>query len=131
MTKMDFRSRCNKRYPKVLDKSLSEIWVFQSDLDANGTIDLVFPVCDGNECAIHIVYNQQIGVCNGSGDQKCRNSDNLCIADPDFKLDFNNRAIIPFENFMQHRAILTTDQSFQGILPIPLRLGMERLTRGL
>lgn len=60
-----------------------------ADIDGDGSIDIVFPVCEGSKCSIHIVYNQQMGLCTknkeGTG---CRKANALCIADSNFKFDF-------------------------------------------
>ncbi|KAI9248624.1 hypothetical protein BY458DRAFT_536598 [Sporodiniella umbellata] len=35
-----------------------------ADMDGDGSIDIVFPVCHKSRCSIHIVYNQQMGLCS-------------------------------------------------------------------
>lgn len=65
------------------------------DLDGDGSIDILFPVCSGTKCQIHIVYNQQMPLCAKPEDSHqnsttCRQARNLCVADPDFKFDFDS-----------------------------------------
>jgi hypothetical protein len=55
----------------------------------------LFPVCSGSSCQIHIVYNQQMPLCTKPDNSHqnattCRNARNLCVADPNFKFDFDN-----------------------------------------
>ncbi|EIE92252.1 hypothetical protein RO3G_17059 [Rhizopus delemar RA 99-880] len=35
-----------------------------ADIDGDGSIDIVFPVCQSSGCSIHVVYNQQMGLCS-------------------------------------------------------------------
>jgi integrin alpha FG-GAP repeat containing protein 1 len=59
------------------------------DMNADGSIDIVFAACPSSEgsCSIHIVYNQQMGLCDGNT-TPCRDKSNLCVSDPKFKFDF-------------------------------------------
>ena len=79
--------------------------------DRDGTIDIVILSCAsvdtrsgiGNDCYIDIVYNQQKPLCStvgsapfsGGGGGKvgkrrnCREVEDLCSADPEFKFDFD------------------------------------------
>lgn len=52
---------------------------------------MVFPVCpsDGSTCTIHIAYNIQMPLCDGS-DTNCRDSSNLCVADNAFHFNLTN-----------------------------------------
>lgn len=73
--------------------------------DRDGTIDIVILTCGsvssttgvGNDCAINIAYNYQIPLCtntadNGihSGKRTCRPPQDLCTADPNFRLSFTS-----------------------------------------
>ena len=69
-------------------------------------MDLIFPTCEsfststgvGHGCSINIAYNKQKTLCvstapgaGGSGpDKNCRSPDALCVADPDFKFNFQS-----------------------------------------
>ncbi|KAI9301293.1 hypothetical protein BJ944DRAFT_257589 [Cunninghamella echinulata] len=35
-----------------------------ADMDGDGTTDILFTTCDGRKCMVHILYNQQIGLCS-------------------------------------------------------------------
>lgn len=62
-----------------------------ADIDGDGSIDIIFPVCKGTVCSIHVVYNQQMGLCSKSQENNatsCRKAQNLCVADPNFTFDF-------------------------------------------
>ncbi|KAL1405541.1 hypothetical protein Q8F55_009179 [Vanrija albida] len=67
-----------------------------ADINRDGAIDLVFPTCaktfpsrgTGSDCAIHIAYNVQAGLCSTeasqferNGDLKCRGWGDLCRRD--------------------------------------------------
>lgn len=59
-------------------------------VDGDGTTDIIFTTCDGRKCMVHILYNQQIGLCSktdGENLTHCRKSQHLCVSDPDFKFD--------------------------------------------
>ena len=74
--------------------------------DRDGTLDLIFPTCEsfststgvGHGCSINIAYNKQKPLCAsaspGAGglglEKNCRSPDALCVADPDFKLNFQS-----------------------------------------
>lgn len=67
------------------------------DMDADGTMDMVFPVCRHGACVIHVVYNQQIGICIDSLSRKCRDKNSMCSSDPEFKFDFDEKSPV-YEN---------------------------------
>lgn len=60
---------------------------------------MVFPTCTGEGCFINIAYNQQMPLCtttggltsSGAADKKrrCRDSTNLCVADPQFSFNLS------------------------------------------
>ncbi len=63
------------------------------DVDMDGTIDIVIPQCYPlNTCsedsAIHIISNKQIPMCASqiNPGSSCRRQQDLCVADPNFKL---------------------------------------------
>ncbi|KAI8368959.1 hypothetical protein BD560DRAFT_330475 [Blakeslea trispora] len=95
-----------------------------ADVDGDGSIDILFPVCQ-TDCSIHIVYNQQMGLCDPSQPESkgvCRKAQDLCVADPHFTFDFVNKntrdyVIYPIES------IRMTDVHFRGHLPVPVHAG--------
>ncbi|KAL1915364.1 uncharacterized protein VTP21DRAFT_6822 [Calcarisporiella thermophila] len=102
-----------------------------ADMDGDGTIDVVFPVCDGDHCSIHTVYNQQLPLCPASvrsTAENCRSVENMCIADPEFRLKFEYTAeeesyvVSPLKDVVPGK-VLMTDTSFKGVLPVPVRIG--------
>jgi integrin alpha FG-GAP repeat containing protein 1 len=62
-----------------------------ADMDADGTVDMVFPVCENQKCFIHIEYNSQMELC-GSRTENCRNPRELCTSDPEFSFHFGSKA---------------------------------------
>jgi integrin alpha FG-GAP repeat containing protein 1 len=102
-----------------------------ADIDGDGAIDIVFPVCVNNVCTIHIVYNQQMGLCRTSQENltTCRKAQNLCVADPNFKFDFTkpntqNYTVFDIDPYLDsNEYILTTDTNFRGKLPVPIHTG--------
>lgn len=59
-----------------------------ADVDGDGNIDLVIPVCEDGEChdgRIYILYNRQKRVCSDDLDEGCRSASSLCTADPNFE----------------------------------------------
>jgi len=72
-------------------------------VDRDGTIDMVFPVCEsvdsngvGHGCSINVAYNKQMGFCTaGLGErdkEACRRPDTLCRPDPNFKFDVSENS---------------------------------------
>lgn len=117
-----------------------------ADMDRDGTIDVVFPSCEGSECYINIAYNKQIPLCSekrgswfgvGPGDKNkeghaetCRDPEaNLCIADPQFSFDFtvskdnDQFARIPIKDITPERKLLITDNLLSPSIQLPLSLG--------
>lgn len=103
-----------------------------SDIDGDGSIDILFPVCVGTVCSVHIVYNQQMGLCSKSQENlnaSCRKAQNLCVADPDFKFDFskpNTKDYVIYDvdaHLEDKEFIRTIDGNFRGKLPIPIHTG--------
>lgn len=77
-----------------------------ADMNRDGTIDMVFTTCSsvssstgtGTGCEVHVAYNQQLPLCELStssgfrnGKKMCRQPDQLCAADPDFRFDLSDR----------------------------------------
>ncbi|CAO3681171.1 unnamed protein product [Rhizopus microsporus] len=101
-----------------------------ADIDGDGSIDIVFPVCEDSKCSIHIVYNQQMGLCTknkeGTG---CRKANALCIADSNFKFDFTkpnteNYVVYDINEYLNPKeTIFTLDNHFRGKLPVPVHTG--------
>lgn len=102
-----------------------------SDIDGDGSIDMVFPVCVGTACSVHIVYNQQMGLCSKSQENSgnCRKAQNLCVADPNFKFDLsqpNTKDYVIYDidaHLGDKEFIRIIDGSFRGKLPIPIHTG--------
>ncbi|CAO3685637.1 unnamed protein product [Umbelopsis vinacea] len=102
--------------------------------DGDGSIDILFPVCSGSSCQIHIVYNQQMPLCTRPDNSHqnattCRNARNLCVADPNFKFDFDNSNTQSYSVFdvasvlSNGEYIRMDDTGFKGSLPVPIRPG--------
>ncbi|KAG2182189.1 hypothetical protein INT43_007116 [Umbelopsis isabellina] len=102
--------------------------------DGDGSVDILFPVCNHNDCQIHIAYNQQMPLCDKSDDSHqnstaCRQAQNLCVADPNFKFNFDTSneesySIFDLKNVLANgEYIVMDDSSFKGSSPVPIRLG--------
>ncbi|KAG9301641.1 hypothetical protein G9A89_016711 [Geosiphon pyriformis] len=97
-----------------------------ADMDGDGTIDMVFPVCEekNKKCEIHIAYNKQIPLCSDNKSTNCRQATNLCTADDNFKFDFSqdrlNNAYVILQNIGN---LMILDKAFKGFLPVPIRIG--------
>ena len=69
-----------------------------SDVNADGTIDMVFAACPSgpSSCTLHVVYNIQIPTCSEEekeGEKRaglCRDARDLCRADSAFYFDFSS-----------------------------------------
>ncbi|CAH7682295.1 hypothetical protein PPACK8108_LOCUS15126 [Phakopsora pachyrhizi] len=62
-----------------------------TDIDRDGTIDMVFVACPSDdECSINVAYNQQIPLCTSGQRSNCRDPENLCTADPNFQFSFDS-----------------------------------------
>ncbi|CEP13272.1 hypothetical protein [Parasitella parasitica] len=102
-----------------------------ADVDGDGSIDIVFPVCHNNNCSIHVVYNQQMGLCSKTQDTSttCRSAQHLCVSDPAFTFDFskpNTQNYIVFDidaHLDGDEYVLTEDGNFRGQLPVPVHTG--------
>ncbi|KAJ3351397.1 hypothetical protein GGF32_004292 [Allomyces javanicus] len=68
-----------------------------ADMDANGSLDAVFPVCTADHCDLYVAWNRQMPPCSAKtpAGTVCRPMSDLCSADPDFVLDFANPMIVP------------------------------------
>lgn len=103
-----------------------------ADVDRDGTIDMVFPVCSSSGCSIDVAYNHQIPLCSSTQDlesvEPCRDAQQLCHADLNFSYDLSlgSSAYSSFslEDILPSRPyIVTEDSSFAGQLPLALKLG--------
>ncbi|KAL7335883.1 hypothetical protein PS15p_201296 [Mucor circinelloides] len=102
-----------------------------ADIDGDGSIDIVFPVCQNKVCSIHVVYNQQMGLCSKSQEASttCRSAQYLCVADPNFTFDFtkpNTQHYVVFDIDVyldDNEFILMEDTHFRGQLPVPVHTG--------
>ncbi|ORX98916.1 integrin alpha N-terminal domain-containing protein [Basidiobolus meristosporus CBS 931.73] len=101
-----------------------------ADMDGDGTMDMVFPVCPNNDaCEIHIVYNQQMPLCAKSNQGNCRKVGELCQPDVNFKFDLGlaednpGHVAVALKDLGITKPIMTSDANFNGILPVPLRIG--------
>jgi integrin alpha FG-GAP repeat containing protein 1 len=64
-----------------------------ADMDADGTIDMVFSTCENQKCFIHVAYNSQIGLCE-KNTQNCRDPKQLCTSDPNFSFQFDTKVYV-------------------------------------
>ncbi|PWN35926.1 uncharacterized protein FA14DRAFT_160886 [Meira miltonrushii] len=119
-----------------------------ADMDRDGTIDVVFPSCDGKSgpCYINIAYNRQMPLCSEKRDdwfgvgpggatltnstQTCRDTEyNLCTADDSFSFDFSTdpsndkMARIPLADVVPENKLLLSDDLLSSPIPVPLALG--------
>jgi integrin alpha FG-GAP repeat containing protein 1 len=80
------------------DRGIQIIRSYHIPLDRDGTIDMLFPRCEGegSSCELNIVYNQQIPLCSSKkkklGD-KCRLAEELCTSDANFKFEFDKDGV--------------------------------------
>lgn len=89
-----------------------------SDMNADGTIDMVFAACPlgPSSCALHVLYNIQIPTCTEEkGPGLCRDARNLCTADSAFSFDFSSDQvflsltdIVKLAFYTHHRTIIVT-----------------------
>ncbi|CCA72398.1 hypothetical protein PIIN_06332 [Serendipita indica DSM 11827] len=120
-----------------------------ADMDRDGTVDMVFPVCNsvdaqgiGHECSINIAFNKQMGFCKTGLGQKqrneCRKLDNLCLADPNFKFDLSDGSktmlSIPVADLLKYTSpaqktssLLMMDVTHSPPLPLSIKLGDANL----
>lgn len=116
-----------------------------ADMDRDGTIDVVFPSCEGSQCFINIAYNKQMPLCSAKrsgwfgvgpedgskgADVQCRDpQSNLCVADPEFLFDFtiskdnNLFTRIAVADIVPESTLLLTDNLASSSIPLPLSLG--------
>ncbi|KAJ1975956.1 hypothetical protein H4R34_004150 [Dimargaris verticillata] len=103
-----------------------------ADMDGDGTLDMVFAACadsDGSECAIHLVYNQQMPLCPQSKREPCRSMDQLCQADDSFQLDpslsptSGAHVVVPVHDLLPEESVVLADTNFRGQHPLRLQLG--------
>ena len=135
-----------RRYGQVLSfpfAFLGSLISYPPCADRDGTVDLIFPTCEsfststgiGYGCSINIAYNKQTPLCastspgaGGLGPEKnCRSPDALCVADPDFKFNFQSSegddvCTFLFFSFAWLKIHRRTDEVFdpQTFVSIPL-----------
>lgn len=118
------------------------------DIDRDGTIDMMFTTCKnidskgiGSDCYINVAYNQQLGLCSSAtesemknGVRVCRQPNNLCTADDNFKFDLrdspDNKAFTRFpisSLFPKGSSLLVTDTTYDPPIPLSIRLGDANL----
>nr|KAJ3422011.1 hypothetical protein HK105_001523 [Polyrhizophydium stewartii] len=99
-----------------------------ADMDADGTVDMVFSVCVSHKskCTINIAYNQQAGLCTDKNSEACRDPHDLCVADDDFSFEIDDSSprftTIDVLRLFPFQVIYINDLTFLGSLPLPLPL---------
>ncbi|KAJ3284520.1 hypothetical protein HDU79_008066 [Rhizoclosmatium sp. JEL0117] len=86
-----------------------------ADMDADGTMDLVFGSCDARgACSVNIWYNSQIPVCSSAlaKGASCRSANNLCTADNTFNFNLYN------DQWSLKDLLGNTDETMDGVLDI-------------
>ncbi|PKI82542.1 hypothetical protein MVES1_003813 [Malassezia vespertilionis] len=111
-----------------------------ADMNRDGTMDVVFPTCQGGKCQINIAYNQQLPLCATERDafggwtpppggaRACRDPSRLCTADDTFALDFRTEhndllARIDLEAVVGDAQLLLQDELSPLHTPVSLRIG--------
>ncbi|MBW0461143.1 hypothetical protein O181_000858 [Austropuccinia psidii MF-1] len=103
-----------------------------ADIDRDGTIDMAFAACPSkNDCKIHVAYNQQIPLCTNTGRFRsgCRDSQNLCSADPNFHFSFDSSqssfTSLPIIDIFPGFNLITelSPMDFSGPSPISIQTG--------
>ncbi|KAI5117253.1 hypothetical protein M0805_006416 [Coniferiporia weirii] len=119
-----------------------------ADMDRDGTIDMVFATCSsvststgiGTDCYLNIAYNQQLPLCAlptsasiRNGKRICRQPDQLCTADPDFRFDLSEQednnafARFPLTDLFPGKSLLVLDTRSSPPIPLSIRLGDANL----
>ncbi|CAL1703385.1 unnamed protein product [Somion occarium] len=122
-----------------------------SDIDRDGTMDMLFVTCDsvssttgvGSNCALNIAYNKQLPLCKSStapsvknGKRVCRPPTNLCTADDNFQYNLSEGndnpdfVKIPISSIFPAPSssstplsLLVSDVTHNPPLPLPIKLG--------
>ncbi|KAJ1675725.1 hypothetical protein EV182_000713 [Spiromyces aspiralis] len=99
-----------------------------ADVDGDGAMDIVFPVCNGGSCDIRVAYNKQIGKCSGRSvaSERCRALDNLCSADPNFDFDLSDpsaNVIVHLDQLFKDEVFYASDDNLEGSIPNRVHLG--------
>ena len=69
----------NLNWHSSLALESGSLQVVYGDIDANGSIDILYPVCSSSgPCSLKIVYNQQLPLCQGRSQSGCLSKTNLC-----------------------------------------------------
>eukprot|EP00475_Leptophrys_vorax_P005129 TRINITY_DN1307_c0_g1_i2.p1 TRINITY_DN1307_c0_g1~~TRINITY_DN1307_c0_g1_i2.p1 ORF type:complete len:655 (-),score=145.73 TRINITY_DN1307_c0_g1_i2:1190-3154(-) len=92
------------------------------DVDGDGNLDLVFPVCfpvdSCTQSEIHIIFNSQQLICQTSkGSDGCRKLSDLCAADPEFQMGNvrNSRDYVVVPLTSQRGMKFSSSHSVQGL----------------
>ncbi|KAH8102947.1 integrin alpha N-terminal domain-containing protein [Cristinia sonorae] len=119
-----------------------------SDVDRDGTLDMLFVTCDsvsnasgaGSGCSVNIAYNKQLPLCASTttqpvknGKPLCRIPTDLCTADPDFSFNLRESSENPefvripisdiFTSSGSTPRLLVFDTTHNPPIPLPIRLG--------
>ena len=126
-----------------------------ADMDRDGTIDVVFSTCDrsGSNCYINVAYNRQVELCSkkseglfgggiksaSSGNNKrngpekraalrCRDPQELCVADDNFRFNFDIDGNNPVSAFVSHgcRHARKLTVAVSGFVPTGLAAHLNR-----
>ena len=64
------------------------------DLDLDGAIDLLWPVCTSSGCKIVVIYGKSLPICKYEGQKHCKSSQDLCVVDSEYKLSFDSPQVL-------------------------------------
>ncbi|OMH84068.1 T-cell immunomodulatory protein-like protein [Zancudomyces culisetae] len=68
-----------------------------ADINADGSLDMVYPVCNDKECRLEIVYNNQLPLCKNSYSgfsKECRTLAQVCMQNNKFSFDFEKVSLV-------------------------------------
>jgi len=101
-----------------------------ADFDADGTIDLLLPICNpepscSEENAIYVIFNHQKHLCKGLWDDNCRHSSELCTPDMHYlsSLSLNSTPPQPAVVVIPKHMFGGSHFFTYGDLPLTLRTG--------
>ncbi|CAJ0889903.1 12870_t:CDS:10 [Entrophospora sp. SA101] len=106
-----------------------QIWVNQKDQGYVLTRYGELPTDAGPITFADIAYNKQKPLCTSKDQINCRKISNLCEPDDDFRFNLNDDPdndaymVIDVKDLLDGGTIVTKDRSFNGILPVPIRIG--------
>lgn len=104
-----------------------------ADMNRDGTIDVVVPVCTNGVCAVYIAYNEQMPLCapetqwSAPVAPRCRDTMALCTADDTFSLNFSVDAMarLDVKALTGDAQLLLADDLAPVHTPVPIRIGDE------